>query len=87
MIANAPVAISSVVGACGQTLQFPDTAAVAGAMPANPPGTLYFSACDGAAGPYQLDVAAQAAYNGTFTDLSANGAVATVLRALRRVHH
>lgn len=78
VIENVPVSISSVTGVCGQTLLFPDTAAVAGAMPVNPPGTLYFSACDGAAGPYQLDVAAQAAYNGTFTDLSVNGAVAMV---------
>jgi uncharacterized protein (TIGR03437 family) len=71
---SAPVAISSLAGACGRTLQFPDTAASsAGTRLPGAPGTLYFLACDGAAGPYQLDIASQGAYNGTFTDLSPNG--------------
>lgn len=73
VVASAPIGISSVVGPCGQTLQFPDTAAVVGAMPANRSGTLYFRSCDGATGPYQLDIGAQGAYNAALTDLSAKG--------------
>ena len=76
VLASVPVSISSVSGVCGQTLQFPDAAGVARMTPANPPGTLYFRACDGAAGPYQLDIAGQTAYSGAFTDLAQNGAVA-----------
>ena len=45
-------------GGCGQILQFPATAAVAGVTQPNPPGTLYFNPCDGSSGPYQLDIAA-----------------------------
>jgi uncharacterized protein (TIGR03437 family) len=55
---TAPAAVASVAGVCGQTLQF------AGAA-----GSLYYRACDGSASLYELDVAAQGAYDGTFTDL------------------
>jgi len=70
---SVPVAISSVAGLCGQTLQFPDTAAVAGVAPSKPPPALYFGGCNGPAGAYQLDITGQSLYLGTFTDLSANG--------------
>jgi uncharacterized protein (TIGR03437 family) len=78
VIESAPVSVASGAGTCGQTLQFPDSASVTGATPANSPGTLYFRACDGAAGPYQLDIEGQAFYLGTFTDLSQTGTVAFV---------
>jgi len=71
--ANAPPSISSVAGACGSSLQFPATAAVAGVTPPAAPGSLYFHPCDGSAGPYELDIAAQGAFNAIFTDLSENG--------------
>jgi uncharacterized protein (TIGR03437 family) len=71
---SAPVSISSVAGACGQPLQFPAVAAnTASGPPAAAIGTLYSQTCDGSSGPYQLDIAAQGAYTGTFTDLSPNG--------------
>ena len=76
--ATAPVAIASVTGTCGQSLQFPDIAAVAGATPTNAPGTIYFRFCDGSAGPYQLDIGAQGSYSAAFVDLSANGARSTL---------
>jgi len=69
---NAPVALTSAGGSCGPTLQFPGVAAVAGATPTSPPGTLYFGACNGTATAYELD-AGPGAYNLTFTDLSPNG--------------
>jgi uncharacterized protein (TIGR03437 family) len=69
---NAPVALTSAAGSCGPTLQFPGVAAVAGATPASPPGTLYFGACNGTAAAYELD-AGPGAFNLTFTDLSPNG--------------
>ena len=71
---NAPVAVTSLSGACGQVLQFPGSAAVAGMSPGVTPGNVYFDACSGSAGgPYQFDIAAQSAYSATFTDLSAGG--------------
>jgi uncharacterized protein (TIGR03437 family) len=69
---NAPVALTSAAGSCGPTLQFPDTAAVAGAASNRMPGALYFGACDGTAAAYELD-AGPGSYNLTFTDLSPNG--------------
>jgi uncharacterized protein (TIGR03437 family) len=69
---NAPVALTSAAGSCGPALQFPDTAAVAGAALNRIPGTLYFGACNGTAEAYELD-AGPGAYNLTFTDLSPNG--------------
>ncbi len=53
--ATAPVAISSVTGACGRPLQL---------------GSLYFEQCDGAANSYQLDIAAPGAFTGMFTGLA-----------------
>lgn len=65
--------MSSVSGVCGQALQFPAVAAVP-AAPSGNPGNLYFAFCAGSAnGPYELDVAANRIYSGTFTDLSASG--------------
>jgi uncharacterized protein (TIGR03437 family) len=72
--AGAPLSVSSVSGLCGASLQFPDAAAVAGATTATPPGLLFFAACDGSNGAYQLD----AGSNATFTDLSPNGAASSV---------
>jgi uncharacterized protein (TIGR03437 family) len=69
---NAPVTLTSSAGSCGPTLQFPGVAAVAGTTPASAPGTLYFGACSGTSGPYELD-AGPGAYNLTFTDLMPNG--------------
>jgi uncharacterized protein (TIGR03437 family) len=40
---------------------------------ANPPGLLVFASCEGPAAAYQLDVAAPAAFNAVFTDLSSSG--------------
>jgi uncharacterized protein (TIGR03437 family) len=74
VMAGTAVSVSSVSGFCGATLQFPDAAAVAGSAPATPPGLLFFTACDGSSGAYQLDVGS----NATFTDLSANGAASSV---------
>lgn len=76
--ANKTLDIRSANGACGPTLTFPDTAAVSGVTPSNPPGALNFAACAGLdPGPYQLDVAAQA--SGTFTVLStSSGSTAPV---------
>ncbi len=71
--ANTSVALASVAGSCGGALTFPATAAVAGATPLNPPGTLYFGACDGTPPPYELDAAGPGPYNLTFTDLSPAG--------------
>ena len=83
--ATAPVAISSSLGACGRTLQFPDTAATATPTTF---GMLYFQACDGSNSTYEFDIAApglnatglnatglnkDAAYTGIFADLSATG--------------
>jgi uncharacterized protein (TIGR03437 family) len=70
--ANAPVTLTSAAGSCGPTLQFPGVAAVAGATPTSPPGTLNFGACNGTVGTYELD--APTPYNLIFTDLSLNGA-------------
>jgi uncharacterized protein (TIGR03437 family) len=70
--ANAPVALTSAAGSCGPALQFPDTAAVAGAASNRMPGTLYFGACNGTAAAYELD-AGPGAYNLTLTDLSPSG--------------
>jgi uncharacterized protein (TIGR03437 family) len=74
VLAGAPVAVSSVSGSCGATLQFPDAAAVAGAVPGVPRGMVFFAACDGSSGGYQLD----AGSNATFTDLSTNGAASSL---------
>ena len=74
VLAGAPVAVSSVSGFCGATLQFPDAAAVAGAVPGVPRGMVFFAACDGSSGGYQLD----AGSNATFTDLSTNGAASSL---------
>jgi len=74
VVAGAPIAISSAAGPCRETLQFPDTAAVLGALPAHQPGLLYFAHCGASPGPYQLDSASP----GTFTDLSANGGAAAL---------
>ena len=73
VIANAPIAIASVSGACGQTLSFPDTASAAGTASAGSPGTLFFHQCDGSSGLYQLDIAAAGPFNATLTDLSQSG--------------
>jgi uncharacterized protein (TIGR03437 family) len=72
LASNAPVTLTSSAGSCGPTLQFPGVAAVAGATPAAGPGTLYFGACSGTSGPYELD-AGPGSYNLTFTDLTPNG--------------
>jgi uncharacterized protein (TIGR03437 family) len=64
--------LTSSASTCGSTLRFPGVAAVAGAAPASPPGALYFGACDGTHGPYELD-AGPGAYNLIFTDLSVSG--------------
>jgi len=61
--ATAPVTVSSLAGACGATLQLPDASG----------GPLYFRSCDGSSAPYQLDIAAQGAFNATFTPLGAGG--------------
>jgi len=74
VMAGAPVSVSSVSGYCGATLQFPDAAAVAGAVPGIPRGMLFFAACDGSSGAYQLD----ASSNATFTDLSPSGVASTM---------
>jgi uncharacterized protein (TIGR03437 family) len=74
VMAGAAVSVSSVNGSCGAKLQFPDAAAVAGAVPGIPPGTVFFAACDGMSSAYQLDVGS----NATFTDLSLNGTVSSV---------
>lgn len=63
--ANASVEVADSTGACGRTLQFPDTAA------APAPGSLYFRHCRGSGGPYELDLDGPA--SGAFTDLAANG--------------
>ncbi len=68
---DAPVAISSVAGTCGTTLQFPGTAAGVDTTPVSSIGTLYFRSCDGAAGPYQLDIG-PGDYDYMFSDLAAN---------------
>ena len=68
--ATAPVAISSSFGACGRTLQFPDTAAT---VTPTTFGTLYFQACNGSNSTYELDIAATGPYMGIFADLSATG--------------
>jgi uncharacterized protein (TIGR03437 family) len=72
--AGSPIGISSAAGPCRETLQFPDTAAVPGTLPARQPGVLYFAHCGDSAGPYQLDSSSP----GTFTDLSANGGAAVL---------
>jgi uncharacterized protein (TIGR03437 family) len=73
VVANQPFTISSPSSPCGHLLQFPDSAAVSGAPLANPPGLLVFASCEGPAAAYQLDVAAPAAFNAVFTDLSSSG--------------
>ena len=73
VVANTSVALASAAGSCGNALTFPGTAAVAGATPLNPPGALYFGACDGTAPLYELDAAGPGPYNLTFTDLSPAG--------------
>ncbi len=69
---NGPLALTSAAGLCGPTLQFPGAAAVTGGPSIAAPGTLYFGACDGAAGVYELD-AGPGPYNLIFTDLSPGG--------------
>jgi uncharacterized protein (TIGR03437 family) len=71
--ANAPLAIATDGVACGQALQFPGVAAVAGVAPGISPGPLSFVACNGAAAIYELDVSGQGGFNLAFTDLSPNG--------------
>jgi uncharacterized protein (TIGR03437 family) len=66
-----PVEMSSASGACGQTLQFPSIAAVAGTALARRPGVLHFRFCEGSADTYQLELTAPA--NAVFTSLTANG--------------
>jgi len=68
------IAISSVAGQCGPSLQFPATAAVAGVTPASPPGSLYFYPCATSQSANQVDIVAPAQFFATFTDLAPNGA-------------
>ena len=75
--ATASAAISSSLGRCGRTLQFPDTAATVTPLTF---GTLYFQACDGSNSTYELDIAATGPYVGVFADLSATGSASFALR-------
>jgi uncharacterized protein (TIGR03437 family) len=69
---SAPVTLTSSTGPCGPTLQFPSASSVAGTAYSQPLGSLYFGACSGTSGPYELD-AGPGTYNLTFTDLTPNG--------------
>jgi uncharacterized protein (TIGR03437 family) len=72
--ATAPVTISSAAGACGATLQIPDTAALPSDTLATKPGALYFRSCDGASTtPYELDINTQSAAQGSLTGLAGIG--------------
>jgi uncharacterized protein (TIGR03437 family) len=70
---NAPIIITSSAGQCGLSLQFPDSAALAGVTPATPPGSLNFSSCAASQSMYQADISAAGPISATFLDLSPNG--------------
>ena len=60
--------VTSATGRCGQTLEWPATVATPQALSA-PPGLFRARYCEGSQPFYQLDVAAQGAYQLTVTDL------------------
>jgi uncharacterized protein (TIGR03437 family) len=73
-----PIIISSVAGQCGLSLQFPDTASVAGVTPVSQPGSIFFSPCSAFQSTYEVDITVNVtqAVQAQFTDLSPNGASA-----------
>jgi len=61
--------VTSVVGACGRLIEWPDTPAPA----ERAPGVFRLRYCDGAQAAYQLDVSSAASFQLTVTDLASGG--------------
>ncbi len=69
---SASPAVSSAVGACGATIEWPSAAAGA-EPPSRPPGSWRLRYCEGSQSPYQIDLAGDGVYQAGFTDLGAGG--------------
>jgi uncharacterized protein (TIGR03437 family) len=67
--AGVPVEVTSVQGACGFGIGWPDTAVAPGEVPSQPPSAVQFRYCDGLQPSYQLDLPGSGPQRFVLTDL------------------